>query len=67
MVNQRRLILAVIRDAVYEGDKQELRQLLWQWFSLGVLKLAWNRRLWGLLGQRLNAIKKLGRANALKD
>ena len=67
MVNQRRLILEAVRDAVHEEDKVALRQLLWQWLSLGVLQLAWKRRLWGLLGARLKAIKKLGRRDALKD
>ena len=67
MVNKRRLILALIRDAAHEEDRQELRQALWGWLALGVIKLAWKRRLWGLLGQRLNAVKTHGRLHALRD
>ena len=67
MVNKRRLILALIRDAAHEEDRQELRQALWGWLALGVIKLAWKRRLWGLLGNRLNAVKHHGRLHAIRD
>ena len=67
MVNKRRLILALIRDSAHEEDRQELRQQLWGWLALGVIKLAWKRRLWGLLGRRLDAVKTHGRLHALRD
>ena len=63
--NQCRLLVDLIRNALHESDKPDLRVLLWQWLAFRVVKLGWHRRLFGLTGYRLRMIKHNGRLNAL--
>ena len=65
--NQRRLLVDLIRDALHDSDKPDLRLLLWQWLAFGVIKLGWKRRLFGLTGYRLKMIRRQGRLHALPD
>ena len=63
--NQCRLLVDLIRNALHESDKPDLRVMLWQWLAFRVVKLGWHRRLFGLTGYRLKMTKHNGRLNAL--
>ena len=60
-----RLLVGLIRSALHESDKPDLRAMLWQWLALRVVRLGWHRRLFGLTGYRFKMIKHYGRLNAL--
>ena len=65
--NQCRLLVDLIRSALHESDKPDLRIMLWQWLAFRVVKLGWHRRLFGLTGYRLKMIKHYGRLHALDN
>ena len=65
--NQCRLLVDLIRNALHDSDKPDLRLLLWQWLAFRVVKLGWHRRLFGLTGNRFKIIKQRGRLGALTE
>ena len=67
MVSKSRLVLMLIRASVCAEERHELFSHMWRWLALGVLRLGWRLRLFGLMRYRLHMIKHYGRLRALPD